>query len=978
MKAVIGALLVLFVVRTRGDGVKYPSPMCSTDPQATVGPNDPRLPQVMPPEYQVHIEGAIIDQFKTVVADEYVSISEGVSAMTVTLGDNIEYFILNYNTNESYHIINGACTVYNQSMDPDDVFLGGSSGKSAMPHGYSTGSVLRFAQRYGEVYIGQSTVRGIQCDHWQSCMYWGYLGVNFTLDYYFSVTNWTTSDNSPQIPVRAEIVGYQNLLGPGVGSSFHHIYDYTGYRSEITDESKLETPKGIACMGRKQTRDMPQLQAQYQYREEITSVMDNTVTQADVYYDYNYQLIRFDSRPGPVYPYYSTDATVEIHDYNTGVAYVIDRTFLNCSIVPIENTTWDATRNMTSVPINLRKPEQLFYLNPSYSYSGQRSVRGIDCDVYSTIRTDFPERMGANVSFEVYFMSDYWTSSNDIGSDSDSPDTPVRLEISEPLSGLGYIYDFYDFDQETPNVLNAFGITPCFTDEQQTDFQITFPGDASEFLSQYRTVLQAQIVAKISTLTNMSPIRIQRSSIHWDEDNTYFLATFLDKAPAIAKFRRWPNLVAQYKDDVTLTGVTDAFTCASACDTTKATCNSFDICPGAQTCAQSTHYTPDGTQLSTSATCDHYSRVLSGPVQHEIALQDAYEVLKDYVFTNALIVTLKQTNRVFKASSITTDIIRNPFAGSTNKVTALSQFISETNKAVRGSGDMQLTGMAVDSCASECVAEIEFTCQSFEYCLTNGMCTLSRVHPDERPDLIVNNASCNLYIRDYTAKFTELKGTTVVSDSDTIYQNINTPNQCAKLCTDYQSFPCKSFDFCPNINACFLGHTHVFDTPKGHVKQDPTCNHYSRNYADDFKQTANRQISLQDNRIILMISVEQCAKLCVDEETFSCASFDYCGNTTECRLSTASMSDVGQITIESTAYCSIYNRQYYPNGQRYIPHQDTSAKYTSGAMGGLGFAMLVVGLLIGFGALFAWTKCRGGHSDEMAVSFSSKDTLSAD
>ncbi|XP_067677435.1 uncharacterized protein [Haliotis asinina] len=970
MKAVI-SILVMIIAHA------HSTPMCSTDPSATVGPNDPRLPKVMPPEYQVHIEGAIINKFQTVVADEYVSTSEGVSLMTITQDDNEETIILNTNTNESYHIINGECTVYNQSMDPNDVFLGGRSGKSAIPHGYSTGSVLRFAQRYGEVYKGQTTVRGIQCDHWQSCMYWGYLGVNFTLDYYFTVQNWTTADGSPQIPVRAEIVGYQNLLGPGPGSSFHHIYDYTGYRSEIQDESKLETPNGVACKGRKETREMPQLQAQYQYREEIADLMLNTVSEIDVYYDYNYQLVRFDQRPGRTFPYYSTDANMEIHDYNTGVAYVLDWSHFNCSIVPIENSTWDSSRNASSAAIHLRKPEHLFYLDSSYAYSGQRTARGIDCDVYTAIRTDFPLRMGTNVSFEIYFMSDYWTSLNDIGSDSDSPDTPIRLEIKDPLSDLDFIYDFYDFDQEHPNVLNAFMITPCFTDDQQTNFQITFPGDASDFLTDHRTELQQQIVMQISKLTTLSPIRIQRTSIHWDEENTYFMGTLLDKAPSIAKFRRWPNLVAQYKDDVTITGVTNAFTCASACDETTGTCNSFDICPGAQTCSQSRQYTPDGTQLSTSATCDHYSRVLSGPVDHEIGLKDAYISLKNYVLTNGFKVTLKQWKKTFTASTITTEVLRNPTIGSTNKVAALSQFIGEVHKSVRGSQDIQLTEMAIDGCAAECVAELEFTCQSFEYCMTSGLCTLSRIHPDERPDLIVNNASCNLYIRDYTAKFIELKGTTVVSDSDTIYQNINTPNQCAKLCTDYQGFPCKSFDFCPNINACFLGHKHVFDSPKANVKQDPTCNHYSRNYADDFKKVANRQIALKDNRIILMVSVEQCAKLCVDEETFSCASFDYCGNTTECRLSTSSMSDVGQITLEATAYCSVYNRQFYPNGQRYIPHQDTSAKYTAGAMGGLGFGMLVVGLLIGFGVLFAWSKYHRGHSDEMAVSFSSKDTLSA-
>ena len=75
----------------------------------------------------------------------------------------------------------------------------------------------------------------------------------------------------------------------------------------------------------------------------------------------------------------------------------------------------------------------------------------------------------------------------------------------------------------------------------------------------------------------------------------------------------------------------------------------------------------------------------------------------------------------------------------------------------------------------------------------------------------------------------------------------------------------------------------------------------------DFKKTQRRSIANRDDRIILGINVTQCAKLCVEEETFSCASFDYCGNTTECRLSTASMKNIGQISVTPTLYCDIYN-----------------------------------------------------------------------
>ena len=82
------------------------------------------------------------------------------------------------------------------------------------------------------------------------------------------------------------------------------------------------------------------------------------------------------------------------------------------------------------------------------------------------------------------------------------------------------------------------------------------------------------------------------------------------------------------------------------------------------------------------------------------------------------------------------------------------------------------------------------------------------------------------------------------------------------------------------------------------------------NYITDFRQTARKVIANRDDRIIYGIGVTQCAKECVEEEGFSCASFDYCGNTTECRLSTASMKNIGQVSVIANLYCDVYSSKY--------------------------------------------------------------------
>lgn len=90
--------------------------------------------------------------------------------------------------------------------------------------------------------------------------------------------------------------------------------------------------------------------------------------------------------------------------------------------------------------------------------------------------------------------------------------------------------------------------------------------------------------------------------------------------------------------------------------------------------------------------------------------------------------------------------------------------------------------------------------------------------------------SVAICLGDYSNKFVETAGTTVLSSSNTIYQEILDTNQCAKLCIDYQGFDCKSFDYCPDIGTCYLGRSHVYDVPKAQIQSNPMCNHWSSTF----------------------------------------------------------------------------------------------------------------------------------------------------
>jgi len=85
---------------------------------------------------------------------------------------------------------------------------------------------------------------------------------------------------------------------------------------------------------------------------------------------------------------------------------------------------------------------------------------------------------------------------------------------------------------------------------------------------------------------------------------------------------------------------------------------------------------------------------------------------------------------------------------------------------------------------------------------------------------------------------------------------------------------------------------------------------FTGNYLADFTKTTSQTFTNAANRIIQNISVEACAKLCVEQEAMDCASFDYCANMTTCRLTTDSMSNVGQVSFAASFYCDIYSSKY--------------------------------------------------------------------
>jgi hypothetical protein len=63
-----------------------------------------------------------------------------------------------------------------------------------------------------------------------------------------------------------------------------------------------------------------------------------------------------------------------------GVAYAIDKTMQNCTIIPIQNGSFDSTINVSQAistnafVMRMRSPQQFLYLDGNYTFEGQVCV----------------------------------------------------------------------------------------------------------------------------------------------------------------------------------------------------------------------------------------------------------------------------------------------------------------------------------------------------------------------------------------------------------------------------------------------------------------------------------------------------------------------------------------------------------------------------------------------------------------------------
>ncbi|XP_062575643.1 uncharacterized protein LOC134237559 [Saccostrea cucullata] len=492
----------------------------------------------LPNKYSVKVECNFADKSQSIDISEYYDYpNQRATVYEEELGLHVQG-IYSYNTNELFTIEDqlNTCSVSQLSTDSADNWLFGyktGSTNPNVPKMFSAYGALHFGGNQTEQYMGTTVVRGMRVDQWKSCLYWPNMDATMTVNWYFTVSGWNTAIQS-QIPVRATVIG--NIWEPNpqntarVARAFNHTYEFAEFRSQFPDYVDLsrvfETPSGVLCPGRKDVKPVPTPSNYFRFTSEILNPGQKTIGFIKEWYDFNMSLVRYDYKPDPLtFNPYGLDTLSEVHDWNEGVAYRMDKVRGNCTVTVIAPTDFDA-HGLDATTVRIRTAKEFFYFDKTqYAYEGIKKARGIDCDVWIAKRSDWPANGPVNSTWEWYFAVNDWVQSTghtyDFG-------MPIQMKLTTDT--ISFIYNMYDYDEEQPSIFD-FDISTCFNYTEKRDFTFKLDAIYQNTVGKNLQLFKYETLLTVHKWTNLSPLRIQNIKVDYDTTHVIVTLTILGGNP---------------------------------------------------------------------------------------------------------------------------------------------------------------------------------------------------------------------------------------------------------------------------------------------------------------------------------------------------------------------------------------------------------------------------------------------------------------
>ncbi|XP_014666764.1 PREDICTED: uncharacterized protein LOC106808521 [Priapulus caudatus] len=246
-------------------------------------------------------------------------------------------------------------------------------------------------------YIGdKETVRGIPALQWQSTLKHDD-DYSLKLDYFFSQDAYTYTGQHV-VPLRAVVNG--TVKDGSTVRQITHVYDFTAFEEISYPEHTeiFQIPRGVYCSGKISEKSVPDIPTAFSMIIEQSATVDEKpyLAASGEVYDYDNKLLRIttyvENAPNITVPANKIFVT-QIHDYNSGVAFIINDLRGNCTTVAIADvaTAFEDIYNVTTLGnfsfnvLHMKGPMGIFEFDQGETYYNGKV--GVNAHALRTART---------------------------------------------------------------------------------------------------------------------------------------------------------------------------------------------------------------------------------------------------------------------------------------------------------------------------------------------------------------------------------------------------------------------------------------------------------------------------------------------------------------------------------------------------------------------------------------------------------------
>jgi hypothetical protein len=494
----------------------------------------PQIPFPIPGllfDYQAKIEVNSELTKNTVEMDQYY---DGIRNRAVTIYRTKDLEIRTYtygDTNELIVISGDSCNIY-KANETNGIGIGAIN-FNGTEHVISPLALLHYQNPDAkEIYIGEFVRRGIKVVAWQSCIYNEAIKGTQKRTYYLSnPIEWQVAvpvGNISTVPV--EITVETKLQN---GTQWQDTYVISQFRPGIlVDREFWLTPRGVWCAGRQAGPKPPTVPKSFRFRSTIVSAFPNlgglfgVTTSIRESYDFPRKLVRFDLVK-------NNNPLTEVHDFNTGLRYVIDKFRGNCTLTVLDPEYFDSDAS-SGTSIKLKDPQAFFNLDgPDVQYTGQRITQGVDTDVWIAKRV----KNNVTATWEWYFMAQGWSHEGSLKwQQRELVQINVvfyELYLNNKTQQMDYVqvpitYLLSDYDDSGVDLYD-YDVSSCTDQWPKKHFKFNLPTDYYDLMAANQVILQLAILVELEVNSLLSAMRISQLKVDFNKDSIFVIFTLLEK-----------------------------------------------------------------------------------------------------------------------------------------------------------------------------------------------------------------------------------------------------------------------------------------------------------------------------------------------------------------------------------------------------------------------------------------------------------------